>query len=774
VRRRPPLRLTANSAKVIRVAVIAVFCLLIMTRPCLADWKILLVDKDISLPAAPQDHANMPFVNVEALAPLLRLRVLISAQEVLIFDHEGVVWHAQTGEFQLLSSGRSLALKLPLYVRGTAPYLPLDVVAELSGMRLQLDTAGQRATLLPATSTTARSPADSDWQPFTLDKTPQQRAVLEKEQADGLAGNSGTLASSLPPSHDTLHLSYGIGYVQGSDWGSELTGFGRVSGLDVQFSGLVTQGSKGLRSTGEHISVRDPDSNAEAQFGNLHTDLWGNAYGARIGRQVGIARDQSLSLYVPGSRLQNRRFVLAYREERSLGSNLRLGGEAATDGSYFLKARWQSKQWGLDAYYRSTTDITRNGMGAFLSYRLGRAGYLYGSISGLGAGQDRSDDYALGVTIPLKRGFEVGFEHGQTSTLGVARERNAISFTAPIGSLRLLTRYQWGGMERLANPLMGWHTGPRQQDLTFSTNVVSSPRANFNYQARVHWQADGSNTTSGELRSVFRLTRQTQLQIFTAFPQALDPDEFRVVLSHELKKNVSVSLQYGLLSPYQGDPRHIPERGVMLMFRSQLNISSPARYAEVRGAVMDLLGRPVPGIGIRLNSYSTVSNKSGQYVIRHVPPGRYKIHLDENSLPADYRSENEAKELNLTAHSRETVNFHIVPLNSVSGVVVLSGSDDGTGRPQRVPNVLLHLDEFSTVSGDDGAFTFYNLEPGKHVLRLDVERLPAQLAARGAIEIHLEVRPDRSLTNQVFRVVKKEKETQFQPLREEGVPIPRP
>jgi protocatechuate 3,4-dioxygenase beta subunit len=81
------------------------------------------------------------------------------------------------------------------------------------------------------------------------------------------------------------------------------------------------------------------------------------------------------------------------------------------------------------------------------------------------------------------------------------------------------------------------------------------------------------------------------------------------------------------------------------MVRGSWNVPTPKRGAVVKGQVVDQMGRPVPSVLVRLNGYEAITDAQGRYAFRHVSPGRYRINLDENSLPADYAIGEPGREL---------------------------------------------------------------------------------------------------------------------------------
>jgi hypothetical protein len=163
-----------------------------------------------------------------------------------------------------------------------------------------------------------------------------------------------------------------------------------------------------------------------------------------------------------------------------------------------------------------------------------------------------------------------------------------------------------------------------------------------------------------------------------------------------------------------------------------------------------------------MDRYRAIADKAGEYIFRNVPPGHYSIEIDSESLPADYGSDQKATALNLTGRNQNVVDFRVIPLRTVSGRVVWDKESGQPGKTSGVPTIVVMLDDFATTTSADGAFTFYNVEPGKHRIRIDVVRLPKKTSPVGQTELLAELTPDRSISNLVFTLAKKDMDTVFQ------------
>jgi hypothetical protein len=737
--------------------------LLLSASPALAAWKVTLDGTDVSAVAAPMDSAGAPVVNAVALAPVLGMQAQVTDGELRLRDPRGTEWRGRNGDVLLTTTGRSLSLGTPLLLQAAAAYLSLDAVAELAQLQLSIDRSSGLATLASPHRQTGT--AEGDWQTFTLEKTPEERAATSGVSMTGDVSRARTGLVNLPPAYDRLSLGLGLGYVQGADWGMELTGTGKGWGADVVFSSLLTRGAHGLRGESGRLSVVDGEMGWSAELGDLFSDVRGSTRGFRFAWRAGDHRWPAVSVYLGAPGAGRTRPVLAYRDEIPLRRDLWLGGEVATDGSFLAKGRFQKGPLSLYAYHRSTAGARRGEMGASFAYDLGRGLSVYGGVSRSNSG-DRHDEWRqLALRYPLWRGVAVTLEHTDTASSDTKNTMNAAMLTMPAGPIQLLARYQFGNTSLFQVDPQFDGTGYRHRELVASAGYHLNRRMRFNYQVNTRWQENGQPTSQEQLVSTIQLSNRTQFHLVSGFPQVMSPDQLRFRLDHTLWNGLALSLDYGMLTPYQGTSIRPGERGFMLMLRSQWNAPTPARGAEIKGRVIDPLGHPVRGAIVRLNDYQALADEDGRYTFRHVPAGEYEIHLDESSLPADYKSDTASKQLTIDRRGRRDVNFRVIPLNTITGHVYVDTNGNGKyDIGEGVRGVVIRLGEHATATDEEGAFSFFNTEPGQHTVRLDTDRLPSGYAPASPVEQTVDLLPDRSLSDITFRLVKREKGIIFQPV----------
>ena len=111
------------------------------------------------------------------------------------------------------------------------------------------------------------------------------------------------------------------------------------------------------------------------------------------------------------------------------------------------------------------------------------------------------------------------------------------------------------------------------------------------------------------------------------------------------------------------------------------------------------------------------------------------------------------------------IDFRVTPLSAVSGRVYSDKNGNGRYDPgEGLRNIVLHLEAAATVTSEDGTFAFYNVQPGKHTIRLDADRLPKGFVSVSPAEVSIELPPDRSVNDVRFQLEKRDKPILFQTL----------
>jgi hypothetical protein len=166
-----------------------------------------------------------------------------------------------------------------------------------------------------------------------------------------------------------------------------------------------------------------------------------------------------------------------------------------------------------------------------------------------------------------------------------------------------------------------------------------------------------------------------------------------------------------------------------------------------------------------VGEYRALTDKEGKYVMRRIPNGHYTVALDPNSLPADQKPLGTSRVIEFTSRTREKMDFKVIPLNALTGRVWWD--ENGNGKPDEdegLQYIVVRLGEFLTVTDSDGAFAFYNIEPGNHVVQLEVSRLPLGMQPVSAASVPITLQPDGASPPIAFQLIKREKDTIFEPI----------
>lgn len=735
---------------------------LALGAPAHAAWSVVRDGANLTGAAAPLERAGTVCVNITALAPLLSLQAQVRDGVLTVTDSRGTTWRGTQGTTSLTSkTGATLSLRMPLLLQGSQAYLPVETVAEFAELIATSDSATQTITLARIEAQPSFSEL-ADWKEFVVEKTAEERAqhtaMLGTERLEVLPLNQ-------PAANGALRLNAGVGYVEGADWGVDLTGAGTIAGNALEFSGLFTQGDRGLRLEGGRMALTD-STGVTAELGDVYSDLWGSTNGLLLRPNTHQGDTTAFGVYFPSRSGSLDTPVLSYRDEFRLLPQWLLGGEVSTNGAYFLKTRYQASRLGLHGYLREMPDDDGDGHGVFATYDLGRGWSLYGGMSWSGD-TTTSTWRNLSLRVPLVRGVDLALEHSRNEEQDRSNTVNAAMLSLGVGPANLLIRHQWGdSSSTFGDPFMVRLFDNRYRDLMTSTTYFVNSRLHFNFQTTTRWEADGSRSGNQEIVSSYRLSPRTDLQVISDFPHLTTSDSLRLRVAHQLQPDLALTAEYGQIAPYQQSiDGESGDHGFKVMLRRQFSIKTPAAGGTVHGRVVDQLGQPIPSAIVSVHSYQARTDAQGNYQMAHVPAGRYAVKLDEASLPANYQNRDARKAINVTNNTAVEADFHVIPLRAVTGVVYLDRNGNGIADPDEgVGNVVLHLNGFATATNDDGSFGFYNLAPGEHTVRVDKERLPRDLAVAVPDTITVTLQPDRSVTGVIFRLIKQEKPIIFQAL----------
>jgi hypothetical protein len=637
------------------------------------------------------------------------------------------------------------------------------LVSVLWVMRAGLQAQPPGATAAEQTTAGAGQAAPpaplAGWSTFQVKKTEAELAETARlAETAQPAARTRPDDVRLPPQHDVLRLSTGLGYLQGADWGGDISGSGKINGMQVDVSAFFTAGPMGLQGRSGRVSIFSPDGRWRGEGGDLYSDLRGLARGARLSWSPGPRWTPSVSVYLHrGEGESKSATVVAYRDRFQLLPRVRLGGEVTSDGAAFVQTQYAHGRLDLTAFYRSARGpIAGHDHGASGGFNVGRGVALSAALRVSDAVNDSSNRWQLAsVRLPLPGQASATLERTWWTGAPDNGWTNALTLQLPLGPLRVLQRFQWG---RTDYPQRAVPFGFDRRQSQSAASYTPGPWGSVNYQQSTQWFDDGRMQQWDEVASTFQVGRRTSLQLVTAFPDVSDAQRFRVRIKRQLSPTLSLEALYGRLSAFQlTRTAEREDARVMITIRKTWHVQSPARGGDVRGQTTDQAGHPVSGALVRLGPYRTITDAAGGYSFTRVPDGDFELALDKNKLPVAYAWDEKPQAVSVTARSRANVDLQVIPLNALLGRVYVDGN--GNGRfddDEGVPNAVVAIDGAVTATGATGSYAFYNQPPGRYTVRLDVKRLAKGLAPASPAALHVELTGDQPLVGVDFTVTPKD------------------
>jgi hypothetical protein len=211
----------------------------------------------------------------------------------------------------------------------------------------------------PASSPSAQIPppaSPAGWSTFEIKKTAAELAETARLADDPqLMPRTGQNDVKLPPQRDLLRMTTGLGYLQGADWGGDVSASGRINGMQTDLSTFFTAGPMGLQSRSARVSIFAPDGKWRGEGGDMYSDLRGLARGARVSWSLGQRWTPSVAVYLQSRQgASNGATVLAYRDRVQVLPHVRVGGEVTSDGAAFLQTQYAQPKLDVTTFYRFT------------------------------------------------------------------------------------------------------------------------------------------------------------------------------------------------------------------------------------------------------------------------------------------------------------------------------------------------------------------------------------------------------------------------------------
>jgi protocatechuate 3,4-dioxygenase beta subunit len=610
-------------------------------------------------------------------------------------------------------------------------------------------TLGSGAALLAQRATPP--PAEAGLRTFTVPKTASELEPAS-QPGDDVAAMQDRLA--MPPAHDRLRTTVGVGYVQGADYGSELIADGTYAGWQVGLDSLFTEGPRGTMFDHGTLQLNDPVHGMHFEAGDVFSGVKGASRGARVTWSAVGHRHPSLAVYASRPGLTDRPTVVAYRDQLRFSGQTPLDAEVASDKSYLASSLWSFKRVDFEASYRrNMTPVVTTDRAISASASLWRGFSLTAGRFETTDDSGSSDWRTIAVHVPLSHGVTVSFERAFVHTDTENTTTSAVMGSVAAGRLQLFHRYQWGEASALDDSA----SNIARQQIQSMASYRPGSRVNFSLQLATDWTALGRPQHWEELQTSIAVTRRTSLLLVTEVPDVTNRERLRARLVQQLPHDFSIEAEFGRLSAFQNVPDPIDRSRAKIMVRRSWNIATPASGGELIGRVIDQGGHPVAGARVTLGDWSVKSDAGGAYRFEHLPRGEYPLRIDDAFLPADYAWDGRETWIAMTGSTHATRELRVAPLNAIHGRVYCDRNGNGRyDEGEGVANAVLRLGDRVTATDPDGGYTFFNVWPGLYTLRLDAGKLGADYAA-STVERDVELQDGHPVTGADFVVIAKAK-----------------
>ena len=555
----------------------------------------------------------------------------------------------------------------------------------------------------------------------------------------------------LPSDHDRLFATLGLGYVQGADWGAQMSATGAAGGVQIGFDALVTKGWQGVRFDYGTVTLSDPDLGWRADAGDIFSPLRGASRGVRASFAARGDRRPSIAVYASRPGTTPRPAVVAFRDQLRFRGQTLLDAEIASDGSTYLATEWALPFFSLAASWRALRGPYRSTDRGFIAEvpiarGVTAGGSLLVSDSEGEAGQWRT----IFTRVPVARWLHLTLERTFAESAGVTQAALAISGMVNAQRLRMFHRLQWG---QTTIALPGTRELIERQQIQSMASYDAGPRVQLTVQMATGWSPNGAAQHWEELQSTVRLSRTSTLQVVAAVPDLTDTSRLRARFTQQLPRAFAIEAEVGQVTAFQSFPNDTYQSRARVMVSRTFGFNTPARGGAVAGYVVDHANRPVTGARVRLGPYAAFTDGAGLYVFSNVPRGEYELSLDSAQLPAAFASDGRNHTLTVTATSRVNVNLHVAPLNAVHGRVWADRNANGRfDAGEGVGNVVVRMADRVLATGDDGNYSFYNVWPGPMTVTLDVARLAGTFLVTGPAERAVVLGDDAPVTGVDFQL----------------------
>jgi hypothetical protein len=190
--------------------------------------------------------------------------------------------------------------------------------------------------------------------------------------------------------------------------------------------------------------------------------------------------------------------------------------------------------------------------------------------------------------------------------------------------------------------------------------------------------------------------------------------------SHYLDFSIVGPLAFGGASRYVGRPN--PNLPAI--------VTGHVYYVEPASSYGLVGNRGIPNVVVTLDTGQTQrTDATGAYEFQFVRPGQHTVTIGDATLPAGVVPDSTTQTINVQGGQMVTLDFAAGAFAGVEGTVVAQSST-GTAA---VPGVQLTIDgRIQGATGPNGQYLIGHLLPGKHIVKVETDSLPATVQLEGA------------------------------------------
>ena len=671
------------------------------------EWVLAIVGRDeLRVTVADRSEPGNPLVDPRAVAPAMGLTVGGPGHDLRIVDGSGRrLSVAPVGGARSAEASEAYSI-----IENGAVFVALKDLVRHRGGRVVIGANRHAYVFLddePDPAPSASTGSSQDLAAFVLPKTPEELADARR-----LAGLTEPVVRAdprtfevLPPQHDSLHVDVGAGVVTGHDGAADITASGTISGFRVGVRAFAAIGQGIAEARLVHMSLKHPDGRWLLEGGDLVTELRGLSRGVRLSGRFFDRWHPGVAVYLKSRYAPDEPEVVAYRDEIALTPNSSVYGEVASDRSFFVGMHQGIGRVAVETFYRQPASRPTRDYGTLVSINLGR-GFSANAGARMVAEPEGDESWvSAGLRIPMGRSSSLSLDQTRIVAAGTSRTASGVGVTVPIGSLRLMQRYQWSDVVLASKAL------PDQRLVQSMAFWAPTRRLQLSYQTVTQWYEGGEARQWDQADASVEVTRGTTFRVSAKVPEVTDVQYLRLQLTQALPKNFAVSVEYGALSAFHPrTPVDPTQPRFLVMLRRRFDVRTPAAGGRVTGTVVNDTGRPVPGVAVRMGQYVTTSDAAGWYEFRHVPPGTFSLGVDRARLAAVYAPGTAVTEVPVERTAVVRRDLRVVPLDSLGGLVYVD--DNRNDRPdpgEEQQGVVVHADGRATVTDEFGQYRFYNL-----------------------------------------------------------------